>query len=360
MFNLAEYIWIDGTGPTPSIRSKARVVQPREKVELADFPAWSFDGSSTGQASGRDSDCLLKPVNFVADPLRGAGNYLVVCEVFLPDGRPHPSNARAKLRRVLEAGGAAHEPWVGFEQEYTMMDGAVPLGWPQDGFPGPQGPYYCGVGAGRVTGRELVERHARACLEAGIMLYGINAEVMLSQWEYQIGYRGAKGESADTLNVSDHLILARWLMERLGEDYGISVTLAPKPVKGDWNGSGNHANFSTKEMRAPSTGSKTIERAIESLRQNHELHVMNYGAGLAERLTGLHETCHISEFRSGNSDRGASIRVPAQVALDGYGYLEDRRPAANCCPYLVCALLVNTICQVGVNLFQEEKVAALA
>jgi len=361
MLNLAEYIWIDGTKPDPILRSKARVVNfPKgRELMLSDFPTWGFDGSSTNQAPGHDSDCLLKPACFVKDPIRGEGNYLVVCEVYLPGGEPHPSNTRAKLRKVLDAGGAAHEPWLGFEQEYTMFDGTIPLGWPEEGFPAPQGPYYCSAGTGRVIGRELVERHTRACLDAGIMLYGINAEVMYGQWEYQIGYRGLEGESADVLNVSDHLILARWLMERLGEEFQISISLAPKPVKGDWNGAGNHSNFSTKEMRSPATGQKVIDAAIKSLEKNHDLHIQNYGAGLDERLTGAHETCHISEFRAGRSDRGASIRIPAQVALDGYGYIEDRRPAANCDPYLVSALLVNTICELGVELFADERVPAL-
>lgn len=361
MLNLAEYIWVDGTEPTPILRSKARVVNfaSGREVSLADFPGWGFDGSSTNQAPGDDSDCLLQPVNFVADPIRGAGNYLVLCEVQLPNGEPHPTNTRAKLRKVMEKGGAAHDPWIGFEQEYTMMDGPVPLGWPEEGFPGPQGPYYCSAGTGRVIGRDLVEKHTRACLDAGIMIYGINAEVMYGQWEYQIGYRGIAAESADVINVSDHLILARWLMERLSEEYGISVTLSPKPVKGDWNGAGNHSNFSTKTMRAPETGQKVIDEAIASLEKAHDLHIRNYGAGLADRLTGLHETCHISEFKSGRSDRGASIRIPAQVAIDGYGYIEDRRPAANCDPYLVSALLVNTICKIGVNLFEDERVPAL-
>ena len=362
MLNLAEYIWIDGTEPSPILRSKARVVNfvKGKEVSLSDFPQWGFDGSSTNQAPGHDSDCLLKPVNFVRDPIRGEGNYLVMCEVLLPSGEAHPTNTRAKLRRVLDQGGAEHEPWIGFEQEYTMFEGNIPLGWPSEGYPGPQGPYYCSAGAGRVIGRELVERHTRACLDAGIMLYGINAEVMYAQWEYQIGYRGIAGESADVLNVSDHLIMARWLMERLGEEYDIAISLSPKPMKGDWNGAGNHSNFSTKEMRSPATGQATIDKAVERLSKTHALHIKNYGYGLADRLTGAHETCHIDEFRSGRSDRGASIRIPAQVAIDGYGYIEDRRPAANCDPYLVSALLVNTVCDLGVDLFAEERVPALA
>lgn len=360
MFKLAEYLWVDGTTPTQQNRSKARVIEFDEDrpPTIEDFPVWSFDGSSTNQAEGSDSDCMLQPVTFVKDPLRGDGNYLVLCEVMLPNGDPHPTNKRALLREVLEKGGAAHEPWIGFEQEYTMYRGDIPLGWPDNGFPAPQGPYYCGVGAGTVTGRELVERHMQACIDAGIMIYGVNAEVMLAQWEYQIGYRGSKEESADVLNVSDHLIMARWLIERIGEDLNISISLAPKPVQGDWNGAGNHANFSTNKMRSPKTGQGIIDKAIESLSKQHMLHISNYGAGLASRLTGDHETCHFTEFKSGRSDRGASIRIPAQVAIDGYGYIEDRRPAANCDPYLVSALLVNTICEVGVEI--EAPNAALA
>lgn len=361
MFNLAEYLWVDGTTPTQQNRSKARVIEFEEghAPSIEDFPMWSFDGSSTNQAEGRDSDCMLQPVTFVRDPLRGDGNYLVLCEVMLPNGKPHPTNKRAKLREVLDAGGAAHQPWIGFEQEYTMYRGDIPLGWPENGFPAPQGPYYCGVGAGTVTGRELVERHMRACINAGVMIYGVNAEVMLAQWEYQIGYRGSKSESADLLNVSDHLVFARWLIERIGEDLNISISLAPKPVQGDWNGAGNHANFSTKAMRDPKTGQATIDSAIERLSKNHMLHVSNYGEGLASRLTGEHETCHITEFKSGKSDRGASIRIPAQVAIDGYGYIEDRRPAANCDPYLVSALLLNTICDLGVDVGAKKPQLAL-
>ena len=356
MFQLAEYLWVDGTKPTQQNRSKARVIEFAEghTPTIKDFPQWSFDGSSTRQAEGRDSDCMLNPVSFVKDPLRGDGNYLVLCEVMMPNGDPHPTNMRAKLREVLDAGGAKHDPWIGFEQEYTMYRGERPLGWPETGFPAPQGPYYCGVGAGTVSGRELVEKHTRACIDAGIMIYGVNAEVMLAQWEYQIGYRGSKSESDDVLHVSDHLVFARWLIERIGEELDISISLAPKPVQGDWNGAGNHANFSTTAMRDPKTGQGIIDSAIESLRKKHMQHVNHYGAGLATRLTGEHETCHITEFKSGRSDRGASIRIPAQVAIDGYGYIEDRRPAANCDPYLVSALLVNTICEIGVKIGEPE------
>ncbi len=343
----ATYIWHDGTEPTQTLRSKTRIIKhPEGEITINDFPEWGYDGSSTNQSIGEDSDLVLEPVSFVSDPVLKGDNYLVLCEVLNPDGTPHPTNKRAILRNILENGGAEHEPWFGFEQEYTLFKGSQPLGWPERGYPAPQGPFYCGVGADEVFGRDLVEAHTQACLEAGLMIFGINAEVMPGQWEYQIGYRGIEGESADALTVCDHLWLARWLLYRLGEDYGISATLDPKPVKGDWNGAGKHTNFSTKDMRDPKIGLKAIDAAIKVLGERHSDHIKVYGHGLEERLTGKHETAHISNFSAGVSDRGASIRIPRAVANKGYGYLEDRRPGANANPYEVAAILIQTICNV--------------
>lgn len=345
MLSSAEYIWLDGAQPTQELRSKTRVISfsPGKIVNLSSFPEWGFDGSSTYQATGKKSDLVLQPVNFVTDPLRGNGNYLVMCEVFSADGTPHITNARAALREELERGAAKSEPWFGFEQEYTLMRDGIPLGWPTSGYPAAQGPFYCGVGNTKVCGRELVEAHARACMDAGIMIYGTNAEVMLGQWEYQIGYRGIETESADPLNVADHLWLARWLMLRLGEDFDVTVSLDNKPVKGDWNGSGCHTNLSMKDMRDPRTGKQAIADFLEALSDRHQEHIAVYGDKLEERLTGFHETCDISTFKSGERDRGASIRIPDMVAKQGFGYLEDRRPGANCNPYLVAWRLLKTL-----------------
>ena len=342
---LAEYIWIDGMIPTRYLRSKARtIVDIGSKPSIGDFPEWSFDGSSTQQADGHDSDCILKPSAFLPDPIRGKGNYLVMSEVYNPDGTPHQSNSRAQLREVLEAGAAAHEPWVGFEQEYTLFRKRIPLGWPEHGFPGPQGPYYCGVGADEVFGREIVEDHARLCLEADLMYYGLNAEVMPGQWEFQTGFRGDPRETAETLKICDHTWMARWLLYRVAEKYGVSVSIDNKPVKGDWNGAGMHTNFSTKETRDKNKGRAAIEAAIEALGRKHQEHITLYGYGLNDRLTGLHETCDIDTFRAGVADRGCSIRIPKPVEIKGYGYFEDRRPGANADPYLVAARLCTTVC----------------
>jgi glutamine synthetase len=342
MLTTAEYLWIDGAKPTQRIRAKTRIVQAGLGLDPSSFPEWGFDGSSTNQAAGDDSDVILQPVRVVENPLR-EGGYLVLCETYDPGCRPHPTNTRARLRATLDVGGKDQEPWVGFEQEYTLFDGGAPLGFPADGYPEPQGPYYCGVGADRAFGRSLVEAHGEACMRAGLMIYGTNAEVMAGQWEFQIGYRGLSGEVADPLTVSDHLWIARWLLHRIGEDHGIVASFANKPVSGDWNGAGNHTNFSTRAMREIG-GIAAIRSAILALQLRHGIHVAEYGAGLSDRLTGLHETCSIDEFRGGVADRGASIRIPRQVAERGRGYLEDRRPGANADPYRVTALLIETIC----------------
>lgn len=340
-----EYIWLDGTMPTGQIRSKSRVAYLPEKFTINDLPIWSFDGSSTLQAEGADSDCLLKPVNMVKDPLQDGGDYLVLCEVLAPDMTVHKSNNRAKLRSVLENGGQELDFWVGFEQEYTMFRRNIPLGWPEHGFPGEQGPYYCGVGSEKIFGRELANEHRIACMQAGIMYYGMNAEVMPGQWEYQIGYRGDDQEDNAVLNISDHLWIARWLMHRLGEKYGIHISHDNKPIKGDWNGAGMHTNFSTKQLRSMESGRSAMEQYIQRLQINHQKHVKHYGDKLEERLTGAHETSAIHQFSSGTADRGCSIRIPRSVAAQGYGYLEDRRPGANADPYLVSALILSSIGQ---------------
>ncbi len=345
MLSQATYIWHDGSLPTQTMRSKVRILFIKEgKAKLSDFPEWGYDGSSTNQATNNNSDLILKPVYFVDDPILGDGHYLVLCEVFNADHTPHSTNKRAWLRQIMQNGGAEHEPWVGYEQEYTLLQGTTPLGWPEHGFPAPQGPFYCGVGADKAFGRGLIEEHTQACLDAGLMIFGANAEVMPGQWEFQIGYRGIDSESADPITVSDQLWLARWLLYRLGEDHNISATLHPKPIKGDWNGAGKHTNFSTKATRHPKTGMEAIHQAIRALEAHHTEHIALYGAGLAERLTGQHETANISTFLYGIGDRGASIRIPQGVAEKGYGYLEDRRPGANANPYEVAAILVKTIC----------------
>jgi glutamine synthetase len=326
----AEYIWIDGTEPTRKLRSKTRIVADGKKPDI-----WGFDGSSTNQATGHFSDCVLKPVFSCPDPLRGAKDLLVMCEVLNPDMTPHVTNTRAAAEETAKRF-ASFEPMFGVEQEYTFFKDGRPYGWPEDGYPAPQGPYYCGVGGAKMPGREIVEAHTLACMQAGIGIEGTNAEVMMGQWEFQVGVLGA-------VEIGDQLWTARWLLERIAEEFGVDVSFDAKPVKGDWNGAGAHTNFSTKQMRAPN-GFDAIVAACEALGKNIDEHISNYGVGIEERLTGAHETAHYSTFTFGVSDRGASIRIPGAVARERRGYLEDRRPNANMDPYVVSRLIVRTVC----------------
>ena len=328
-FRKVEYIWIDGSVPTSELRSKTKIVGVSEEP-----PLWGYDGSSTNQASGSDSDCVLRPVFTCRDPVRKDGHLLAMCEVLTTDLNPHPTNTRAACVEKAEEY-ASHEPLVGIEQEYTFFEGVKPLGWPSTGFPAPQGGYYCGVGSDEVFGRDIVEKHLDACLYAGLMISGINAEVMPAQWEFQVG-------PLDPVAVSDQLWVARWLLYRVAEDFKVSATLYPKPVKGDWNGAGAHTNLSTAATRS---GYEACINAAEALGRKHELHIASYGFGIEERLTGLHETCSYREFRYGESDRSASVRIPWQVVSDGKGYIEDRRPNANMDPYVVTRLVVDTVCE---------------
>jgi len=330
----AEYIWIDGTEPTPLLRSKTKIL----KDGVTTPPDWGFDGSSTEQATGDKSDCGLKPVFWCPDPIRGGKNILVLCEVILAQtSEPHPTNTRAACVAAAEKYKSA-EMIYGIEQEYTMMrvDG-TPFGFPAGGgMPAPQGPYYCGVGAGRVVGRQIIEEHTEACMEAGLLIEGTNAEVMPGQWEFQIG-------AADAITVSDHLTVARWLLHRIAEDYDVVISLAAKPQRGDWNGAGAHTNFSTKAMR-DDKDMKAITAACEAIGTRVMEHVENYGHDIQSRLTGKHETAPWNKFSYGVSHRGASIRIPWTVARDGKGYAEDRRPNANCDPYVVTRLILETVC----------------
>ena len=329
-YSKLEYIWLDGYKPTQSLRSKTKIERDFSG-KLEDLDMWSFDGSSTEQAEGGSSDCLLKPVAIFPDPDRKNG-YLVMCEVLNADGTAHASNGRATIKD------ADDDFWFGFEQEYTLTDPEtqLPIGFPAGGYPAPQGPYYCSVGAGKAVGREIVEEHLDLCLEAGLNVEGINAEVMMGQWEFQIFAKGAAA-------AGDQIWVARYLLERTAEKYGIVVDMHPKPVKGDWNGSGMHANFSNSILRT--AGDRAVyDRICEAFGPRVKEHIAVYGADNDQRLTGRHETQSIDKFSYGISDRGASIRIPIATVERGWkGWLEDRRPASNGDPYKIAAVIVETV-----------------
>jgi glutamine synthetase len=332
-----EYIWLDGYTPIASLRSKTKIIDgDPAKLTLADLPQWGFDGSSTQQAEGKSSDCLLKPVALYPDITRKNG-FLVMSEVLLPNGEPHPTNSRAT---ILDDPGA----WFGFEQEYFFFKDGRPLGFPEAGFPAPQGPYYTGVGYKHVgdVARAIVEEHIDICIAAGINIEGINSEVAKGQWEFQIFGKGSK-------SAADQMWAARYIMARACEKYCIDIEWHCKPIKGDWNGSGMHANFSTKHMREVG-GKAYFEKLMAAFNTHRDEHIAVYGPDNHLRLTGLHETQSIDKFSYGLADRGASVRVPHSFVNSNYkGYLEDRRPNSAADPYLVASRILKTVSTVPLS-----------
>ena len=325
-----EYIWLDGRQPVPELRGKTTIKSFDKAPTLADLPLWGFDGSSTMQAEGKSSDCILKPVAYYPDAARKDA-FIVLSEVMLPDGTAHPSNVRATIEDDPDF-------WAGFEQEYFLFQDGRPLGFPKDGFPGPQGPYYCGVGYKYMgdLARTIVEEHLEMCLAAGINHEGINAEVAKGQWEFQIFGKGSK-------HAADDLWTARYLMMRLCEKYKVDVEFHCKPIRGDWNGSGMHTNFSTKYIREVG-GKEYFEALMKAFDAAKAEHIAVYGPDNELRLTGHHETQSIDKFNFGLSDRGASIRMPVNFIKNGYrGYLEDRRPNSAADPYGIVSRILKTI-----------------
>lgn len=328
-----EYIWLDGYLPEPNLRGKTKIVD-KAPASVEDCPMWGFDGSSTQQAEGHSSDCMLKPVGLYPDSGR-KNAFIVMCEVLLPDMSPHPSNFRSTIDDDPDL-------WIGFEQEYFLMEDGRPLGFPEDGYPGPQGPYYCGVGNKDVgdIARQFVDEHLEIVLDAGINHEGINAEVAKGQWEFQIFSPGAK-------KVCDDLWVARYLLLRTAEKYGLDIEFHCKPVAGDWNGSGMHTNFSTKFLREQG-GEPYFMKLMDAFEKNCNEHIAAYGPDNHLRLTGLHETQSIDKFNWGVANRGASVRVPHAFVNNGYkGYLEDRRPNSQADPYKIVSRILKTIQEVS-------------
>jgi glutamine synthetase len=338
---LAEYVWIGGMPENffscVDLRSKTMTL-PAVPKSVADLRIWNYDGSSTNQAPGHSSEVLLRPAAIFKDPFRGGSNILVLCDTMSPDGTPLATNSRAPAKAIFDKA-LGEEPWFGIEQEYTLFkpDGRTPLGFPDVGLPEKaQGPYYCGSGAGVSFGRNVAEAHYKACVLAGLKIAGVNAEVMPGQWEYQIG-------PSLGIESGDHMVMSRYLMQRICEDLNICVTFDPKPRSGDWNGAGCHTNYSTKAMRAPG-GYDVIITAVEKLAKKHMEHIAVYGEGNDRRLTGAHETAPMDKFSYGVGNRGCSIRIPTDAEKNQCGYFEDRRPASNMDPYKVTAKLFETTC----------------
>jgi glutamine synthetase len=326
-----EYVWLDGYEPQPNLRSKVKTLKlDGDLIQLDKIPLWNFDGSSTKQADGSSSDCILKPVQFYFSKDNSSyPTIYVFCEVMNPDGTPHESNKRAILDKEDMS------IWFGFEQEYFIKSNSSKRVLGLDEFSEPQGKYYCGIGH-NVKGRDLVDEHYNMCLDLGINITGINDEVAIGQWEFQVFSEGKK-------QACDDLWMARYILNKLSERYDYEIEYHPKPlVYGDWNGSGLHTNFSNEKMRED--GKKEyFDSIFKSFESRHEIHINAYGSDNHMRLTGKYETQSIDKFSWGISDRGASIRVPQSTAKEWKGYLEDRRPSSHANPYEIVKVICDSL-----------------
>ncbi len=361
---VCEYIWLDGRG---GLRSKSRVLTIGIVKNVGDLPIWNYDGSSTWQAnSDGNTEVLLTPVFMCADPLRPDINaILVLCETSKEtskgsdsceatketskgsdscfatketsdsEGIPLPTNYRNIWIRNLDTSECAsicmfHEPWFGIEQEYTIFF----TGKNQSQITNAGGQHYCGTSID-IRERSIVEEHLLACLDARLTVSGINAEVATRQWEFQIG-------PVCGVEAADQTYVARFLLERIAEKYDAWINYHPKLVP-DANGQGCHINFSTKQMREAG-GMDVIVESMEKLRDKHAEHISIYGADNHLRLTGKHETSSMETFSYGKGTRNTSIRIPNQTVKDGFGYFEDRRPAANVELYGATWKIYETCC----------------
>ena len=351
MLIIAEYIWIDGDG---NLRSKTRTcflendrgitnIKFSNMMNIKLYKDWNYDGSSTNQAEGSDSEVIIKPIRVCQDPFRNMNtSVLVLCEAYYPDGRIVATNTRAAAKKIFDT----HEqlkPWYGIEQEFFIMQSQEsqvsirPVGLQGIGWAEPQGQYYCSVGGKNAFGREVAEEAYQKALKAGIQCSGMNAEVAPGQWEIQVG-------PCLGIDAADQLILLRYILERVSESHNVQINLDPKPISGDWNGSGCHTNFSTTNMRNDG-GYEYIQKAITKLETKHTEHMKVYGQNNHLRMTGKHETASYDIFSYGIANRGASIRIPRETEKNKKGYFEDRRPASNMDPYLVTSMLLKTVAE---------------
>ena len=334
---ILEYVWLDGFGKA---RSKTKVIHDTRSDTLTSrnfplVPLWNYDGSSTGQADGPNSEVILQPVAFFKDPFRDKHNcFLILCETFIKEKTelvPHKTNTRYKVARMFN-NHYDEQPMFGLEQEFFISKNGKPIGITDESIP--QQHYYCGTGGDNSIGRAMVETAFNRCLYAGLALTGLNSEVAPSQWELQVCAVG--------IEAADHLVMLRYIVDRSLEQNGYHLDLHPKPVLGDWNGSGCHINFSTQKMREPN-GINLIDDALKKLEKNHDKHMEQYGANNNLRMTGKHETASYDKFTYGIGSRSSSIRIPTSTYSDKCGYLEDRRPASNIDPYVATGLIFETI-----------------
>lgn len=333
---VAEYIWLDAN---KKFRSKIRTIH-NESFNVPQFPIWDYDGSSTGQADGGSSEITIRPVFSCDNPLSSFHDNhimyskLVLCETLNVDGTPTISNTRVQANEIFSLPICQSvTPWFGLEQEYFIIDNTPGAGAALSPME-ETSEHYCGVGR-EIVYRNIAEEHMLACIKARLNISGINAEVSKNQWEFQIG-------PSVGIKASDELLMARFILERIAEKYGKTICYDPKPFS-NINGSGCHTNFSTSIMRSEG-GVKEIYRVIQNMENSHTNDIKLYGVNNEKRLSGKYETSDYKKFTWGIGHRGVSVRINNRTHSNGFGYFEDRRPAANMDPYLVTsAIMANAV-----------------
>lgn len=333
-----EYVWLDGRN---TIRSKTKIVPFKKDITVNDISIWNYDGSSTYQAFTESSEVFLYPMKLYHNPFVPKG-YFVICKTSDP-------LCSVTVAENIFKNSAVNMPMFGLEQEFFIIDNATgkPLGWPINGEPKAQGDYYCSVGAGCAFGRDYLDECMNRLLEMNVPITGMNYEVAPGQAELQVCGYG--------MDACHGMIMLRYVLARVGEKYNYSIEYDPKPIQGNWNGSGCHVNFSTLDMRNEG-GYGLIKECMSFLNETHVDDLKLYGKNNERRLTGKHETSSMEKFSFGVANRAASVRIPTQTVKENKGYFEDRRPASNIDPYLVCANLYNVCCLDHKSLYNNEIV----
>lgn len=330
-----EYIWLGGNS---EFRSKVKFTNDiiDHDDDYMEPPDWNYDGSSTNQATGNNSEVILRPVKKYRNPYNPTNqyDYFVLCDTWVYDDNinlvPHSTNTRVIAERIFNNFNN-DKPIFGIEHEFFVFNGDKPLGFTG----GDQGQYYCSVGSKNAFGREFLNNVSDLCKNIDINVTGYNLEVAPGQMEIQL--------CAEGINAGDDSMMLKYILEREGEKYGYTINWSAKPLEGNWNGSGCHVNFSTEKTRAPN-GYNVILDYMKKLESKHTEHINLYGLDNHLRLTGNHETSDINTFSFGIADRGCSIRIPKSTIKNNCGYFEDRRPSSSADMYLVTSKLYDSCC----------------
>ncbi|GAX81512.1 hypothetical protein CEUSTIGMA_g8940.t1 [Chlamydomonas eustigma] len=348
---LVEYVWLGSSGS--DLRSKSRVFDTRPS-SVDDVPMIAVDGGSYDQHP-EGQEVFLKPRKLFRDPFRAGDHLLVLCDSFKTNVNsslrnqnssctlePSNSNSRAPCEETLNQA-SAHLPIFAAEQEYCILaSSTVPSStpaWPYAHLPDPCKPYMSVPGLSEAnklktyaSGRHLAERHLQACLHAGIKITETSQRTSPAArlWSYKLG-------PLLGVDLADQLWMSRFILLRLSEEEGLSVSFDPTAVGGA--GARCNMKYSTSETRNPGGGLSCIQLHLELLESAHLLHLLAYSKGcVSSRSLGF-------EVGVGGS-KEPTLVVPSKTLILKAGHYVDQRPPSNVDPYLAIMVLVSTTLQI--------------